>query len=193
MENPFARSSSCPARSSTSWPDVKRLAAPLIALLLVVPLGACGFSPLYAERDGVVVTDELSQLDVSAPDNELGREIKYSLLDLFSSTGNPPPNAPYLLEIAPVLYSEDVITERDADVTRKNLALLVPFRLVKADTKETLLRSTSRSRSSYNRVQSEYANIVADKDTRERIARAAANDIRLQLSIYFDRAAKTGS
>lgn len=193
MENPFARSSSCPARSSTSWPDVKRLAAPLIALLLVVPLGACGFSPLYAERDGVAVTDELSQLDVSAPDNELGREIKYSLLDLFSSTGNPPPNAPYLLEIAPVLYSEDVITERDADVTRKNLALLVPFRLVKADTKETLLRSTSRSRSSYNRVQSEYANIVADKDTRERIAKAAANDIRLQLSIYFDRAAKTGS
>lgn len=193
MENPFARSSSCPARSSTSWPDVKRLAAPLIALLLMAPLGACGFSPLYAERDGVAVTDELSQLDVSAPDNELGREIKYSLLDLFSSTGNPPPNAPYLLEIAPVLYSEDVITERDADVTRKNLALLVPFRLVKADTKETLLRSTSRSRSSYNRVQSEYANIVADKDTRERIARAAANDIRLQLSIYFDRAAKTGS
>lgn len=193
MENPSARSSSCLARSSTSWPDVKRLAAPLIALLLMAPLGACGFSPLYAERGGVAVTDELSQLDVSAPDNELGREIKYSLLDLFSSTGNPPPNAPYILEIAPVLYSEDVITERDADVTRKNLALLVPFRLVKTDTKETLLRSTSRSRSSYNRVQSEYANIVADKDTRERIAKAAASDIKLQLSIYFDRAAKNGS
>lgn len=193
MENPSARSSSCLARSSTSWPDVKRLAAPLIALALMAPLSACGFSPLYAERGGVAVTDELSQLDVSAPDNALGREIKYSLLDLFSSTGNPPPNAPYILEIAPVLYSEDVITERDADVTRKNLALLVPFRLVKKDTKETLLRSTSRSRSSYNRVQSEYANIVADKDTRERIAKAAANDIKLQLSIYFDRAAKTGS
>jgi len=172
---------------------VKRLAAPLIALALMAPLGACGFSPLYAERGGVAVTDELSQLDVSAPDNELGREIKYSLLDLFSSTGNPPPNAPYVVEIAPVLYSEDVITERDADVTRQNIALLVPFRLVKTDTKETLLRSTSRSRSSYNRVQSEYANIVANQDARERVAKAAANDIKLQLSIYFDRAAKTGS
>lgn len=172
---------------------MKRLAAPLIALLLMTPIAACGFSPLYAEHDGVAVTDELSQLDVSAPDNALGREIKYSLLDLLSSTGNPPPNAPYLLEIAPVLYSEDVAIESDADVTRKNIALLVPFRLVKTDTKETLLRSTSRSRSSYNRVQSEYANIVADKDTRERIAKAAANDIKLQLSIYFDRAAKAGS
>lgn len=193
MENPSARSSSSPARSSTSWREMKRLAALLIALALMAPLGACGFSPLYAERGGQSVTDELSQLDVSAPDNELGREIKYSLLDILSSTGNPPVNAPYRVEVAPVLYSEDVAIERDADVTRKNLALLVPFRLVKTDTKETLLRSTSRSRSSYNRVQSEYANIVAEKDTRERIARAAANDIKLQLSIYFDRAAQSGS
>lgn len=172
---------------------MKRLAAPAIALALMAPLAACGFSPLYAGRDGVAVTGELSQLDVSAPNNELGREIKYSLLDLLSSTGNPPPNAPYLLEIAPVLYNEDVAIESNAEVTRKNLSLVVPFRLVKTDTKETLLRSTSRSRSSYNSVQSEYANIVADRDTRERIAKAAANDIKLQLSIYFDRAARTGS
>lgn len=172
---------------------MKRLAAPLLALMIVAPLGACGFSPLYAERNGYAVTNELAQLDVRAPNDELGREIKYSLLDLLSNSGNPPPNAPYRVEIAPILYSEDVAIERDADVTRKNLALLVPFRLVKTDTKETLLRSTSRSRSSYNRVQSEYANIVAERDTRERIAKAAANDIKLQLSIYFDRAARSGS
>lgn len=172
---------------------MKRLAAPLLALMIAAPLGACGFSPLYAERNNYAVTNELAQLDVSAPDDELGREIKYSLLDVLSNSGNPPPNAPYLLEIAPILYSEDVAIERDADVTRKNLALLVPFRLVKADTKETLLRSTSRSRSSYNRVQSEYANIVAERDTRERVAKAAANDIKLQLSIYFDRNAQNGS
>jgi len=171
---------------------MKRLAAPLIALLLLTPLAACGFSPLYAERNGVAVTGELAQVDVSAPDDVLGREIKFGLLDLLSSTGNPPPNAPYILEITPVLYNEDVAVERDADVTRQNIALLVPFRLVKADTKETLLRSTSRSRSSYNRVESEYANIVASSDARGRIAKAAANDIKLQLSIYFDRAAKAG-
>ena len=172
---------------------MKRLAASLIALALMTPLGACGFSPLYAERGDFAVTGELAQIDVNAPNDALGRDIKFNLLDTFSSSGNPPPNAPYVLEIAPVLYSEDVITERDADVTRQNIALLVPFRLVKADTKETLLRSTSRSRSSYNRVQSEYANIVANQDAQERIAKAAANDIKLQLSIYFDRAAKNGS
>ena len=172
---------------------MKRLAAPLLALALIAPLGACGFSPLYAERNGGTVTDDLMQLDVSAPENELGREIKYSLLDVLSSSGNPPANAPYVVEIAPVLYSEDVAIERDADVTRKNLALLVPFRLVDTQTKKTLLRSTSRSRSSYNRVTSEYANIIAEDDARARIAKAAANDIKLQLSIYFDRAAKNGS
>lgn len=171
---------------------MKRLAAPLIALLLMVPAGACGFSPLYAERDGVAVTGELAQIDVNAPNDKLGREIKFDLLDLLSSSGNPPANAPYILEIAPVLYSEDVAIDRNADVTRQNIALLAPFRLVKADTRETLLRSTSRSRSSYDRVQSEYANIVADTDTRGRLANAVANDIKLQLSIYFDRMAKNG-
>ncbi|MEP2828489.1 hypothetical protein [Parvibaculum sp.] len=172
---------------------MKRFAAPLIALALIVPLGACGFSPLYAERNGSTVTSDLMQLDVSAPEDELGREIKYSLLDVLSPTGIPPANALYRVEVAPVLYSEDVAIERDAEVTRKNLALLVPFRLVNTDTKETLLRSTSRARSSYNRVPSEYANIVAADDARERIAKAAANDIKLQLSIYFDRASGSGS
>lgn len=172
---------------------MKRLAASLIALALMTPLGACGFSPLYAERGDFAVTGELAQIDVNAPNDALGRDIKFNLLDTFSSSGNPPPNAPYVLEIAPVLYNEDVAIESNAEVTRKNLSLVVPFRLVKMDTKETLLRSTSRSRSSYNSVQSEYANIVADRDTRERIAKAAANDIKLQLSIYFDRAARAGS
>lgn len=193
MENPSAKSSSYRARSSTSWHEMKRLAAPLIALALIAPLGACGFSPLYAERNGSTVTSDLMQLDVSAPNDELGREIKYSLLDLLSPTGNPPADALYRVEVAPVLYSEDVAIERDAEVTRKNLALLVPFRLVKTDTKETLLRSTSRARSSYNRVESEYANIVAADAARERIAKTAANDIKLQLSIYFDRSSKSGS
>lgn len=195
MEKRFARSSSCRARSSTSSFDGARarLAALLLALpLLSLPLGACGFSPLYAERSSGSVTSELAAIDVIAPENTLGRELKYGLLDILSNSGNPPANPAYRVELSPRIYDENVAIEQDAEVTRKNRVLVVPFRLVDTATKQAVLRSTSRSRSSYNRVDSEFANIVSARDAQSRIAKEVAEDIKLQLGIYFDRQAMAG-
>ncbi|PKQ08498.1 MAG: hypothetical protein CVT73_06970 [Alphaproteobacteria bacterium HGW-Alphaproteobacteria-12] len=192
MEKLSARSSSYRARSSISWCDRRRIALLFILPLMALPLAGCGFSPLYAERNDVFVTGELAMLDVVAPEDDLGREIKFSLLDILSSSGNPPANPAYRVELAPRIYEEDVAIERDADVTRKNLVLIVPFRMIDMATKKPVLTATSRSRSSYNRVNSEFANITASQDARTRITKAAANDIKLQLSIYFDRRAKAG-
>lgn len=195
MENLSARSSSYRARSSISLSDLmigQRLSAFMVLLALALPLGGCGFTPLYAERDNASITADLAMLDVSAPNDQLGRELKYGLLDLLSNAGNPPSNPTYLVEIAPIVYSEDLAIERDADVTRKNMVLVVPFRLVDTTTKETVLRSTARSRSSYNRVDSEFANIVAAQDAERRIAAAIAHDIKLQLAIYFQRFPQAG-
>ncbi|MBX3445560.1 MAG: hypothetical protein KF765_02310 [Parvibaculaceae bacterium] len=155
-------------------------------------IASCGFTPLYAERGSASVTADLAGLDVRAPDTKLGRELKYNLLDLLSSSGNPPSNPAYVVELAPTVYDEDLAIERDADVTRKNLVMVVPFRLVDTATDAVIMRSTARSRSSYNRVESEFANIVAAQDAESRIARAIADDIRLQLSIHFDRQARAG-
>src|SRR5690554_5121613 len=146
MENLSARSSSCRARSSISLSESlpeslsgrmigARLAAFMMLLALALPLGGCGFTPLYAERDTPSITADLSALDVSAPNDRLGRELKYGLLDLLSSSGNPPSNPAYLVEIARIVYSEDLAIERDADVTRKNVVMVVPFRLVDTTTK----------------------------------------------------------
>lgn len=196
MENPSAKSSSCRARSSTSWSERGGRAAQWLALaflLLAAPMiASCGFTPLYAERGSASVTADLAGLDVRAPDTKLGRELKYNLLDLLSGSGNPPSNPAYVVELAPTVYDEDLAIERDADVTRKNLVMVVPFRLVDTATDAVIMRSTARSRSSYNRVDSEFANIVAAQDAESRIARAIADDIRLQLSIHFDRQARAG-
>lgn len=196
MENPSEKSLSCRARSSTSWSDRSRAGSHWLALamlLLVAPaLASCGFTPLYAERGAASVSADLSALDVRAPDTKLGRELKYNLLDLLSGSGNPPSNPAYVVELAPTVYDEDLAIERDADVTRKNMVMVVPFRLVDTATNKIVMRSTARSRSSYNRVDSEFANIVAAQDAERRIARAIADDIKLQLSIHFDRQARAG-
>lgn len=167
-----------------SWFDL-RLGALLLALLA---LPACGFTPLYAEHgDSAGVTAELAMLDVRAPETDLGRALKYGLLDLLSSSGNPPANPPYRVEMTPSLYEEDVAIEPDADVTRKNVVLVVPFRLVDTATGKPVLRSVARSRTSYNRVTSEFANITAARDAQARVARAVADDIKLQLGVHFNR------
>ena len=196
MENPSEKSLSCRARSSTSWSDRSRAGSQWLALgmlLLVAPaLASCGFTPLYAERGAASVSADLSALDVRAPDTKLGRELKYNLLDLLSGSCNPPSNPAYVVELAPTVYDEDLAIERDADVTRKNMVMVVPFRLVDTATNKIVMRSTARSRSSYNRVDSEFANIVAAQDAERRIARSIADDIKLQLSIHFDRQARAG-
>lgn len=196
MENPSEKSSSCRARSSTSWSDRLGFGAQGLVfafLLLTAPvIAGCGFTPLYAERGSVSVAADLSTLDVRAPDTRLGRELKYNLLDLLSSSGNPPASPAYVVELAPTVYDEDLAIERDAEVTRKNMVMVVPFRLVDTATEAVVMRSTARSRTSYNRVDSEFANIVAAQDAESRTAKAIADDIRLQLSIHFDRLARAG-
>lgn len=170
-----------------------RLGALLLALpFMSLPLGGCGFTPLYAESQSVAVASDLSMLDVAAPENTFGRELKYGLLDRLSSSGNPPANPAYRVILSPRSYEQNVAVEQDAEVTRKTLVVVVNFRLVDTETNKTVLRSVSRSRSSYNRVSSEFANITAARATESQLAEVIAQDIKLQLSIYFDRQARAG-
>ena len=200
MENLSARSSSCQARLSTSWHKPARFISSrmkhgvkLIALpLLMLSLSGCGFSPLYATRDSGAVTQELSATDVYAPESRLGRTLKYGLLDQLSSSGNPPANAPFRVDLFPDFREGNIAIEADADVTQKSVILVVPFRLVDVETRKTLLNSVSRARSSYNRVDSEFANIAAARDAQDRVAQVVIEDIRTQLGIYFDRRLSEG-
>lgn len=188
MGNPSARSSSCRARSSTSW---FRRAAPAAAIALTLSaalsLGGCGFRPLYGDHGAASVVNGLSDIDVAAPATEVGRELKFALLDRFSQSGDAPVSPAYRLLLAPTSYTQDVAVQQNAQVTRANFVLVVPFRLVETAHNKTVLSSTARSRSSYNRVESEYANLVAANDASHRTAEAVADDIKLQISVFFDR------
>jgi len=156
----------------------------MLMALLVLP--ACGFTPMYATNNGASAAADLSMLDVKAPENDIGRALKYNLLDILSPSGNPPANALYRVELAPTLYEEDVAIERDAEVTRKNAVLVVPFRLVDVETGKPVMRSVARSRTSYNRVTSEFANITASRNAQARVARDVADEIKLQLGVHFN-------
>lgn len=195
MGKPSARSSWCPARSSTSWSDILRKPLHLVVLLALAaalaPLGGCGFRPLYGDHGaaGGGVVNQLAQIEVVSPETTVGRSLRYDLLDSIGVNGDAPVSPLYRLTLSPTSYTQNVAVQTDATVTRANFVLVTPFTLVSTATNKTLFRSTARARSSYNRVESEFANLSASQDAARRVAETVADDIKLQLSLFFDRQA----
>lgn len=201
MGKPSARSSWFRARSSTLWSEARRISTLalgasrlrstlVVALLLALaaPLGACGFRPLYGSTGAETNTvSDLSSVAIFTPETNVGRNLKFNLLDTLNADGNQPVSPLYKLNLSAYSYSQNVAIQQNASVTRANFVLVVPFTLVSTATGKTLLKSTARRRTSYNRVESEFANISASQDAEERTAEAVAADIKLQLSVYFDR------
>jgi LPS-assembly lipoprotein len=159
----------------------------LFLAIALLPLGGCGFRPLYGDRGVASTLNHLGDVDVVAPETVLGRSLKYNLLDSLNSSGDAPASPAYRLLLQPVAYSQDVAIQQDAAVTRASYVLVVPFTLVETTHGKTVFKSSARSRSSYNRLESEFANLSAAKDAEERTSQAVAADIKLQLSVFFDR------
>src|SRR3569623_1587331 len=108
-----ARSSWFRGRSSISWSDLAgrferhvfvALALSLI-LVGVAPLGGCGFRPLYGENGvtGSTVND-LGSIAVNSPENGVGRDLRYDLLDVLNTDGNQPASPLYSLNLTPYSY-----------------------------------------------------------------------------------------
>lgn len=162
---------------------------PILALLflgLAPGLVGCGFSPLYATRNGDLAAS-LAGVAVEAPDTRLGRNLKFALIDDLQAAGTSSASPQYVVKLSPRTYEEDVAIQQDASVTRKNIVLLVTFTLARYGEDKPLYSSIARSRTSYNRVDSEFANIIASQDGLQRSTTMVAQDIRLQLGVFFER------
>jgi len=158
---------------------------------LAIALTGCGFKPLYGDRGVMNIGTELANIDVSIDggDGDVGRLIKYDLLDNLSSSGNAPGNPDYRVDLTTNFHEQDVAIQIDAEVTRSNVIVTVHFRLVDTHSGKVVLTSVARSRTSYNRVTSEFANITASQNAQRRTAKAIADDIKIQIAVYLDRKA----
>jgi len=155
----------------------------LCAGLLV---SACGFQPLYAtQTDGQVVISELAAIAVQTSGEPLDRTLRLLLEDQLRANGSLVPR--YQVTISSNLSERDVAVQQDTDVTRKNLILTSSYVLKSIESGETLFKSQAISVAAYNRIDSEFANIIAERDARERAANQAAGEIRAALAIFFQR------
>jgi LPS-assembly lipoprotein len=149
-------------------------------------LSACGFQPLYGtQSNGQGVITELAATTVQTPNQPLDRTLRLLLEDQLRADGSVAPL--YQVTISSSLSVRDVAVQQDTDVTRKNLVLTSIYRLTEIESGDLLFNSQAIAIAAYNRVGSEFANIIAERDARERAANQAAEEIRAALAVFFQR------
>ncbi len=160
---------------------------PLLALIV----GACGFEPLYAERNqqGMAIASELAAIDVARIDDPLGVELRNQILsNLAPISADTPPR--YRLAIQLNRNKIPLITEENSQISRFDLVLTASYELVATDTGTVLASGSVSSATSYNIVESaDFASLVAEQSAGKQAAREASREIVTRISLYFDRAA----
>ena len=100
-----------------------------------------------------------------------------------------PPGGPlddkYILEFVARSDIKETVIESNSDVSRRLFVLNVEYRLIDNATDKVVHQGKTFSHVAYDRVRSEFANIQADTDVRERASIEVANDIRTRLAVYF--------
>mgnify|MGYP004004834545 FL=1 len=164
---------------------LSRISSALIAGLFVFNLGACGFEPIYAYKEIGYVRGELEHVSIKPIKDRIGQELKNNLLDILSPRGISDQSL-WELSVTLTESTQKISLEQTSFSTRANLTVRATFKL-----KSLLEDSTQKfggnanAISSYNILDSDYANLVAERDAHSRAVKSLANDIARQLALWM--------
>lgn len=149
-------------------------------------LYACGFEPLYGERDESAISPAFGSIAVAPIEDRVGQQVRNRLLDLLTPKGTP--NRPaYRLVVDLERGTTPLLIQLDNTATRFNLSLNAAFSLVDVSTGETVYGDHARSIAGFNLTESEFATVAAERNAEDRAAREVSDHIVLLLAVYFDR------
>lgn len=167
-----------------SW---SRRLRPLLGVLLVAGLAAgCGFRPLYKQTSNTDTVREFSQISIAQPEDRPSQQLRNHLLDALTPYGQPD-RPVYRLDFQITESLGSVFVTRSEEITRSNLQISASATLRNYRSGQPIYSVSASSQASYNVTQADYANLVSEKNARERALRDVAEQIRLRLGNYFDR------
>ncbi len=160
----------------------------LICLLALLSAGlaGCGFKPLYRQDGAGGAVPQFSQISITQPEDRISQQLRNHLLDMLTPKGSP--DRPlYILDYRIAESIGSVFVTRSDEITRNNLQISVSAVLRNYQTGETMAAISVSSQASYNLTVADYANLISEKNARERALRDAAEQIRIRLANYFSR------
>lgn len=153
-------------------------AAPLLA--------ACGFKPMYGGQRGGAVVSSLAQVEVARIDDRIGQILRNALERRLERGGGGGQAAKqYLLTCTVTESIEELGLSKDSFASRADLTLTVEFTLSAQG--KALLSGTTQGIVAYNILDQQYGTVASEKNSRQRAAEQAAEDITRRLSSYFSR------
>lgn len=157
---------------------------PLLSLIAVAPLAACGFEPLYGRINDRSLSDELAQVKIDLISNRSGQQLRNHLLDGFSPRGQPEKPLHTLSVLLFEPRPQDIGIARDDTVVRYAYTVSATFRLADP-TGRVVLQGSSSSVSSYEVTNSEFATLMGRNNARDRGLEEIANDLKAQIAAYL--------
>lgn len=155
-------------------------------VVFVLVLGACGFQPLYGQREGGGATDHMAAVRIGAIEDRAGQLLRNALLEQLQPGGQP--GSPlYSLDVKLTETVQQLALQKDETTSRSSLELRAAYTLKRFDNGATLYEGVSRAATGFNVVSSHFATVNAENDARRRSLRLLSEDIKVQLGTYFMR------
>ena len=160
-----------------------------MALLAILP--ACSVQPLYRVQDTSEVgyssnaQASLASIEVARIPDRAGQLLKDLLEDRFYSSGQRRPE--YTLNITLTQRDINTAINNFGDATRQELRTQAKLVLVDYSTGEAVFRTSLRSLSTYDELDTEFATEVASRDALERNMRILTDDTTALLAAYFQK------
>jgi len=158
------------------------------ALVLVALAAAgCGFQPLYGQRGGQSVGDQMAATRIGVIEDRTGQQLRNALLAELQPNGLVGTTR-YTLEVKLTESVSQLAVAKDETTSRASVEIRAGYALKRIEDGRVLFEGVSRAASSYNIVTSNFATVAAEADARRRAVRVLGEDMKVQLGAFFNRA-----
>ena len=160
-----------------------RAIAPILALVALTTLSACGFRPLYATAgDDYQTAANMAQVKVALINDRVGQLTRNALLETLTPRGQSS-NPLYDLSVTLTESTSEQGFTKDNEATIADYLIDADYQLVRRSDSKVLRNGTVRARTSYNIVDSDFASIEAEDAARRDAARNLAQQLANQVAI----------
>ena len=153
----------------------------------ILPVAACGFSPLYsgAGTGESVAEQRAAEVFIDEIPERIGQIMHRSLSDRLIPLGEPEhPRYRLTVSISKISNSEQAV-RRDNLATRYLMIMTAKYQLSSYPEGDRLLSGSFSQRSAYDVQRSPYATDMAEGKTKERLAEIIGGDIALRVAAFL--------
>lgn len=158
-----------------------------VTALLALGLSGCGFTPIYAERDGNILAgmSSIRMAPVLVPERA-GYAFQTAMAERLQNDGS----AKYDLDLELKERRTSLAVTRAEDTIRYSYELTAKYTITDRESGETY-KNEKTARASYGVVASQYASLVGEEDAVRKAAQDLADQVELDLVLYLkNRAAQ---